>query len=264
VKQFLLQQKPDAQGYVRLTGGDYHYLVRVRRFKTGDGFTALLPDGRKAHVEVRQDDGRGILLQCVAGLKERAVPDGFSAMPPLYLFQAVPKGAKIDLIVRQATENGVAAVVPFFAERGQKRELRTARLANIIREARQQSGSEVNTYVENPLTFEKMLEHWQELKNAAGGNAAAVFLHELPLQKTSFHEAFAKNPQAAALAIGPEGGFAEEETQGFMQYGFVPVLAGINILRAETAALYALAAARTVLLERELWTIRQREQAEKP
>jgi 16S rRNA (uracil1498-N3)-methyltransferase len=268
MKQFIFHQYPDERGMITLTGGDWRYLSRVRRLRPGDGFTALLPDGRKVHIEVREADGRSLLVQCVpppdsnanANISAKAAAALPAAAPVLYLFQAMPKGAKLDLIVRQAAEACVTAIIPFYAARSQGRAaeaggFRALRLQKIIREARQQSGSAVDTVVESPLDFDGMLRHRQEIAANTAGDSAAIFLHELPLLQTSFHEALAGNPAACAIAVGPEGGFTEDEARRFIDAGFTPIIVGNSILRTETAALYALAAVRTVLLERQIWNL---------
>jgi 16S rRNA (uracil1498-N3)-methyltransferase len=58
------------------------------------------------------------------------------------------------------------------------------------------------------------------------------------------------------LAVGPEGGFAALEAEAFMAAGFAPTLVGANVLRTETAALFAIAAVQTVLLEKASWMLK--------
>jgi len=58
------------------------------------------------------------------------------------------------------------------------------------------------------------------------------------------------------VAIGPEGGFSDSEAQRFMTAGFKPITIGETILRTETAALYAQAAVRVLLLERDSWEMK--------
>jgi 16S rRNA (uracil1498-N3)-methyltransferase len=63
-----------------------------------------------------------------------------------------------------------------------------------------------------------------------------------------------------AIAVGPEGGFSPEVAARFGEEGFKPVSMGNTVLRAETAAVYAAAAIRIILLERESWSHRSQEQ----
>ena len=262
MKHFILKQPPGSEGLVTLTGEDYRYLARVRRLRAGDGFTAVLPDGGRVHVEVRSVDKTSLCAQCMeaaddshGGLAKKLPP-----LPPLYLLQSIPKGSKLDLIVRQAAEAGVTAVIPFYAERSQLRprpagehDDRRDRLLKIIREARQQSGSAVDTRLEEACSFEGALARWREIRTSTA-NAAAVFMHEIALQETSLHLLLETPPDALAIAVGPEGGFSACEAGRFIAEGFTPIILGNTILRTETAALYAIAAVRTILLERGTWT----------
>ncbi|MDR2521438.1 MAG: 16S rRNA (uracil(1498)-N(3))-methyltransferase [Spirochaetaceae bacterium] len=255
MKQFIISSPPDADGFVRLRGADYRYLARVRRVTVGDGFPAVLPDGSRAHVEVRAVDARCVVVQCLPHVCEE--PHNRAASPPLYLFQAVPRAPKLELIVRQAAELGVAGVVPFYAERcavhGTDGTAREERLRAIIRQARQQCGSPVETTLDAPLPFAAMLERWHGLQSAVA-DARAVFLHEIPLRPAALHRVLSPPPDLVAVAVGPEGGFSAREAGLFIEAGFSPIIVGNTILRTETAALYALAAVRTVLLEKETWT----------
>jgi 16S rRNA (uracil1498-N3)-methyltransferase len=273
VKQFLLPAPPDRDGLVRISGEDFHYLARVRRIKAGDRFNARLPPsgggdpplpGTSVVLELRSL-GQGILTAAVVGES----PDSASLLPPILLFQALPKGSKMDLIVRQAAEGGISEVVPFAAEHstaagvppGGGEKLR--RWGRIIREALQQSGSPVPTALHRPLDGEGLFAYWEELK-AAHPLALGIFLHQEavesgdygpapPLADQGLHRYLNRVPEILVLAVGPEGGFSPAEVSRFAVAGFKPLRIGGAVLRTETAALYGAAAARVILLERESW-----------
>jgi 16S rRNA (uracil1498-N3)-methyltransferase len=82
-----------------------------------------------------------------------------------------------------------------------------------------------------------------------------IILHQDPLVQEGFHDYLSINPDLVALAIGPEGGFSPEEVSRFLMAGFKPLVIGNTILRTETAALYAAAAVRIILLENTAWTL---------
>ena len=168
--QFLLKEKPDKEGLVRLRDKDYHYLVHVRRLKPGSVFSAFLPAAEKTqttpqHVTVTvQNIERNILIGSVS--VDSASPS--SDLPPIILFQALPKGTKMDLIVRQAAELGISEIVPFISEhtvpkKGSGKE-RLDRWRRIIKEARQQSGSTVDTQIHEILNTEELFAYWQNLQ----------------------------------------------------------------------------------------------------
>ena len=262
MKQFILNSKPDKDGRVRLEGGDYRYLVRVRRLAPGESFPALLPDGTGVMVRICSVDNQAVVGEIAPG--EIAPSGSASPLPPLFLFQALPKGEKMDLIVRQAAEGGVAEIVPFVSEfslmkltNGSKQKF--SRWERIIKEARQQSGSAIATAIRQPVSMDGLFAYWEQLKMqypggaGAPGGALGLLFHHLPLAHTGLHGYLDNSCEVVALAIGPEGGFSSAEAERFLAAGFKPFTIGGTILRTETAALYAQAAVRVLLWEKDSW-----------
>ncbi|MDR1326605.1 MAG: 16S rRNA (uracil(1498)-N(3))-methyltransferase [Treponema sp.] len=261
MKQFILRSAPDKSGIVRLSGADYHYLARVRRFTVGTVFNALLPNGETARIRVR-----ALSRDWLEG--ERIADAGSALMQPMAiplisLFQALPKGTKIDLIVRQAVECGVAEIVPFTSTHSVPKiaddKNRIARWERITREARQQSGSGAATVVHVPLSFDGLLQHWNVMQEQYGGKVKGIMLHPLVAQasRVSFHACLEHSDtcKSIALAVGPEEGFSPSEAARFTAAGFTALTLGNTILRTETAAVYAVAAIRIILLERTSWIL---------
>jgi len=275
VKQFLLTEEPDRDGLVRLGGEDYHYLVHVRRLKPGGTFTALLPSaspseknsapnsGQLVTVTVLNIDGHtltGTTAPCQGEHKGGTAtqtaqePPAYSALQPIILFQAMPKEPKMDLIVRQAAESGISEVVPFIAEHSiAKQHYRTERWERIIKEARQQSGSAVDTRIRGPLGAGELFAYWAELRSET--SLGIIFSPDQPLEKGGFHRYLNREPTSVVLAVGPEGGFSAGEVGRFVGEGFKPLTMGAAVLRTETAALYGAAAVRIILMEKESWAL---------
>ena len=297
--QFLLTEKPDKKGLVRLRGEDYHYLVHVRRLKPGAVFQAVLPDFKpttdtKKNKETITQQVNVIVLSIdkrtltgSVSLANNTVPtskiSGDSpviVLPSIILFQALPKGTKMDLIVRQAAELGISEVVPFISERSVPREAeeRINRWRRIVKEARQQSGSLIDTQVHAVLSADELFAYWEKLQTdclSIGGtqealgllfSPQAVNVNQLsipgnegsltlnnPLEKGGFHRYLYNKPHLLVLSVGPEGGFSDAEANRFVNAGFKTVSLGDTILRTETAALYGAAAAKIILMERAWW-----------
>ena len=252
MKRFLLSSPPGPNGTIRLGGEDYHYLVRVRRLKPGMSFDAALPGGNEITVRILSTADKILTGECLYGIAKQSPP-----LPPLALFQGLPKGSKMDLIVRQAAEVGLSIVAPFESEYSAARLDKTSaekqsRWERIIREARQQSGSVIETRVLSPQKFDTALEYWESLKKEYSRPLGILF-HQDPLAKGSFHDYLDRNPDFVAFAVGPEGGFSPAEVSRFLAAGWKPVLLGTTILRTETAALYGAAAIQTILLESVTW-----------
>ncbi len=258
MKQFILPSPPDTHGMIRLGGKDFHYLIRVRRLSAGDTFTALSPQGGLFRVTVKSVEHESLVGTCIPIASEKADTD----LPRIILFQALPRGTKMDLIVRQAAEGGISEIVPFISAYSvpqidqDKVSHKTQRWERIIREARQQSGSPEATSI-RPLTdVPGIIEYWETLKSEEK-DLLGILLHQDPLEQGTFHGYLSSRVGVAALLIGPEGGFSPEEADRFIKAGFKPLVMGNTILRTETAALYAAAAIRIILLEKASWMPRQ-------
>jgi len=263
MKQFILNKEPDSKGggdaIVRLEGNDYHYLVNVRRLATGEFFPALLPNGKETLVQVLSVENGVLTGKCTA--EENLTHRQDNNLPPIILFQSLPKGDKMDLIVRQAAEGGIAEIVPFVSEfsavkitaaKGQK----FIRWERIIKEARQQSGSKTATVIHQPLTTNELINYWKKLK-VNENSLGVLFHHQKGLEQNSLHEYLYSTPPVVAFAIGPEGGFSEKEVSLFSENGFKQVNIGDTVLRTETAALYCAAAIRILLWEKDSWELKQ-------
>jgi 16S rRNA (uracil1498-N3)-methyltransferase len=268
LKKLILASAPGPDGIVRLVDKDYHYLANVRRILPGARLLAELPDGTEAELLVCSIADNAIIAQCSS-----PQPSVHSPIVPIILFQAMLKGTKMDLIVRQAVESGVLEIVPFESEystvrlkpshKQDKSEPgdKLQRWQRIVREARQQSGSSISTIVKPPLGFDGLLDYWEGLKKETGGTGILLH-HEMlgsPLAQGTFHDYLSNVPLFVVLAVGPEGGFSSSEASRFLSTGFMPIKMGDTILKAETAALYGTAAVRTILLERASWLPRKSE-----
>ena len=253
MKRFVLSSPPGPDGIIRLYGEDYHYLIRVRRLKAGMSFDAILPGGAETKVNILSTVDKILIGECLGGIEKQP-----PLLPTLALFQGLPKGSKMDLIVRQAAEGGVSIIAPFESEfsavritdtKAEKRK----RWEKIVKEARQQSGSTIETKVLAPCGFDALLEYWESLKKEYKRPLGILF-HQDPLETGSFHDYLGKDPDFVALAVGPEGGFSSGEVSRFLAAGWKALVMGNTILRTETAALYGSAVTRMILLESETWS----------
>ena len=260
MKNFILQTQPVEGGIIRLYEKDYHYLVRVRRLRSGMSFNAILPGGPKTTVRILSTKDNILIGQCIEEEETQPgkLPPG-SLLPEIALFQGLPRGAKMDLIVRQAAEAGVSVIAPFNGEYSQGVPAKDSgekikRWERIIKEARQQSGSITETIVMPPCSFDALLEYWGSLREKYN-HPLGLVLHQEPLEKGTLHGYLRNDPDFVVLAVGPEGGFSPGELTQFIETDFRPLLMGNTILRTETAALYGIAAIRTILLESEAWKL---------
>jgi 16S rRNA (uracil1498-N3)-methyltransferase len=237
------------------------YLSRVLRMSQGDGFDAIDEKGKRFRCTLTdfQDGIVRISLAPQAPSMSATMSHG-PRLPRLALIQALPKGQKMDLIVRQAAEMGVEAIVPLETRHCVSRETTEAdkkakleRRIKIVREAEQQSGSGVQTKVLPTANPETLVKALGEI-GFSPSESLYLICHEMEQTgMPDLHGYLAPDFGGVAILIGPEGGFAPDETTFFMDMGFKPVHFAGTILRTETAAAYALAAVRTILMERNSW-----------
>lgn len=267
MKQFLLSEPPGREE-LTIRGRDFHYLCRVRRMRSGAKFTGVDPAGLEYDMIMLAVAGD----HCVVGARPRSRREAqySEENPQIVLVQCLPKGRKLDTIVRQATECGVAEIHPVTSERavpvavdtdaadGRHRRRpsdddasrRTARLRRIAREAFQQSG---NAAIPEIFETSSLAAIGETL--ALGNRSLGLFFHEVPLATGSLHGYLSTGPTRIVLVVGPEGGLSDGEIGALQRIGFRPVYFGPGVLRTETAAIYGIAAVRTIALERKTWQI---------
>jgi 16S rRNA (uracil1498-N3)-methyltransferase len=247
MRQFLLPRWYAGEPRISLAGEDFRYLARVLRMREGEECPAVDAHGARYLMRLVRLGRSG----CDMEIMPRAAETPPAAELSITLLQCLPKGRKIDLIVRQATEAGVARIIPLFSENSAVRpgqdDARRARLRRIAREALQQSGNARLPEIEEPRKLASIA--------AAGEDwGTALLFHEQPLSTMSLHQLLAGGPRVLSMIIGPEGGLSGGEVRLLTEAGFQLVHLGGNVLRVETAALYALGAVKTILQERDAWT----------
>lgn len=248
MRVFVLPEAGAGEKAREIRGRDFHYLVHVLRLGVGDRFPASDGEGRKRECRIASIGPDWARLELE--------PDAESerAGPELVLIQALPKGRKMDQIVRQATEAGVAEIRPVFSrhslsrlEDPQDRTRRAERWRRIAREAAQQSGGSRVPRVAEPAELQ------QALAPAAEEGELRLMFHQERLSEGTLHRALSSSPRRITLLVGPEGGLAAEETSLARERGFLPITVGRRVFRTETAALYAVAAIQIILEEKESW-----------
>ena len=257
MRQLIIEKNQDKNGLVIIDGKDFHYLRQVLRVKAGDMVKLRLSDRELYNSTVAKidDSAKKITLQICAETQppviENVTPQ--STAPEYTLFQFIPKPQKLELIVRQATECGVKNIVPVISEYTEKGSIaalaggKKERLERIVREARQQSGSPVDTTIFDPVTVEQAIEIWNKIKEQADGDAAGYVLSERTVEEP-FGRFKDKPPAAVCIVCGNEGGISPDELELLTKKALLyPVHFSVNILRCETAALYGIAAVQTAI-----------------
>ena len=228
MRRFTLPPEPLAGGRVTFDADESRHLTRVLRLRPGDTVVATDGAGRDytVRLETVGEAATGTVLAEAAGV----------AASPLAvtLIQGVPKGDKMETIVRAVTELGVARVRPALCARTIVRleaarwRDRARRWQRVAREAAKQSGRAVIPEVEPPRPLAEWLDACEPADLAlcaweGGGAPLAGVL------------AGAGVPRTALVVVGPEGGLAGDEVEAARARGLTVVSLGPRILRAETA-----------------------------
>jgi 16S rRNA (uracil1498-N3)-methyltransferase len=216
-----------------LCGAHADHLVRVLRARVGQEFD-IVADGvvRRGHVSE-------IGEQRVAFTLGEAISSE-AASVNLTLLLAVFKFDRMEWAIEKCTELGVAKIVPLIARRTDAHLAsaalkRSERWRRIVVQAAEQSRRTAPPQLTDPIKLRDALDLPGELR---------VVLSEAE-QEISLKEAVAANQAASEvlLAIGPEGGWTEDELDLLKNGGWISVSLGPTILRAETAAIAAVAIA---------------------
>jgi 16S rRNA (uracil1498-N3)-methyltransferase len=255
MKQLLISRLPAPGAGLVVDGADFHYLHRVRRVRVGQVIMCRTADGAKAACRVTAIGTSHLVLGPLGETAAEEAPraSGGRAIPDIRLVQGIPKGKKLEQVVRQATELGVSSIIPLkcrhsVAEIDERWENKRLHLEGVIREAFQQSGGCCLPRLADPMTPEALCG----TLNPAPGELV-LFLHERELAQSSLHGYLVGRPKSVTVVIGPEGGFSPEEVRLFIGRGFGPVWLGPQVLRTETAAVVALGIVNLLLFEADAW-----------
>ena len=204
-----------------------HYLGSVMRRQPGD--MVRLFNGRDGEWAARVASVAKKVVTLVA--ERQSAPQ--EAVADLWLVFAPLKKGRIDWLVEKACELGVARLVPVITQRTVVDKPNLERLTAHLVEAAEQCGRTAVPILAEPASLERLLKGWPATRalifaDETGGDAMAATLAQVPAP--------------AAILIGPEGGFTVAERAAIRAHpAAVPISLGPRILRAETAALAAVA-----------------------
>jgi 16S rRNA (uracil1498-N3)-methyltransferase len=226
LRRLYAPQLPPHGGEVQLDRQAAHH-AHVLRLSVGDSIRLFDGHGHEADAELLAVDEEG--LRCRASAPRRAQSD----LPTVVLVQAMPKGGKLDDIVRMTTEIGVSAIYLAMTDRtvarpdAKRAEKRTQRLRRVAREAARQAGRADVPEIHEPEALGRIAARAPEHSNR-------VILWEGAERRLAACLEAAAGP--TWLCVGPEGGFGEMEVQRLQSEGWQAASLGPTILRVETAA----------------------------
>lgn len=222
---------------VIILGPDVNHIKNVLRMKPGEEIAVSNgQDGREYRCGILAMDDDRVLCE-LRFIKE----DNVELPSRVYLFQALPKADKMELIIQKAVELGAYEIIPVAAKRcvvkldEKKAGSRIARWQGIAEAAAKQSKRAVVPNVTEVSSFA------QAVKRASGMDVRLIpyELAEDMAKTRKLLEGIGPG-QEIALFIGPEGGFEESEISLALESGLEPITLGRRILRTETAGMTVL------------------------
>jgi 16S rRNA (uracil1498-N3)-methyltransferase len=212
-----------------------HYLINVLRCKTGDA--VLLFNGRDG--EWRGFLGGATKKRATVVVEERTRPQ--SEGPDLHYLFAPLKRARVDYMAQKATELGASLLQPVLTRRTMAERVNTSRLLANAVEAAEQCGILRVPDVREPEKLPRLLERWDEAR-------LLVYADEAASVSSPLAALGKERGRPLAVLIGPEGGFEAEERALLLGQPYVlPISLGPRVMRADTAAVAALALVNAVL-----------------
>ena len=235
LQRLFVKFKLECGAEIALPKDQAHYLGNVLRLKPGDRL--LLFNGKDGEwcaelAAIRRKEAQ-VLIEHQTRPQE--------AGPDLHYLFAPLKRARLDYMAQNATEMGVSALRPVITRHTVAERINTDRLlANAI-EAAEQCGILRVPEIMEPEKLSKLIGNWDQERLLIFADEAAP--HASPIEALK-----ACRPGPLAVLIGPEGGFEREERTALLAKPFVlPISLGPRVMRADTAAIAALALVNAAL-----------------
>lgn len=245
--RLMVEDRLDSGAIVALAKPQAHYLQNVLRLKAGDSILAF--NGRDGEWRAElQAAGKRAALSALEQTREQ------TAAGDLHYLFAPLKHERLDYLVQKAVEMGVSRLQPVITQRTQVQRVNAARMrANAI-EAAEQCGVLALPEISEPATLARALA-------ARGAERLLVFCDEeaevrdpvaalakLRRPASALVPAGSEQRQPVSVLVGPEGGFSDDERKALLERPNVVRLSlGPRVLRADTAAVAALALVQTAL-----------------
>ncbi len=213
-----------------LVGEHADHLVRVLRVRVGEDFD----------IATGQAVRRGRITSVTQDRVEFDLAEEIAAptLIEITLVLAVFKFDRMEWAIEKCTELGVSRIIPVIARRTDSHlaaasAKRVERWQRLAQQAAEQSRRAVPPEIAAPVKVSDALNPTQVLRVVLAESEGQTLLRDVLNSHVSVSE--------IALAVGPEGGWTEDEIQSFKQAGWISASLGNTILRAETAAIAATA-----------------------
>lgn len=227
IKRFFADKRDYVNGEIVISGEEFNHLSKVLRYKTGYKVIVNLDDDKDYTGTIVSMD-----RDCAVVKVEKVEDNVCTTRAEVTLFQALPKGDKLDFIVQKCVELGVKEIVPFKSAYTNETKFNLARQNRIALEACKQCGRSVRMSVGDLTDFQGVL-------GMLDGFDTVILPYEHATKGSMSEVEGIAAGKRIALIVGSEGGFAPDEVKDAQGKGAQVVSLGKRILRCETAAVIA-------------------------
>jgi len=229
---FVEQEQIEEQG-IRIVGSDVNHMRNVLRMKPGEEILISSREGGDYHCSVEHLDEEEVYARIM--WKEEL---GRELACQVVLFQGLPKGDKMEMIIQKNVELGVHAIVPVAMKRcvvkldAKKAQAKQKRWQQISESAAKQSKRGIIPEITEVMSFKEALAYAGELD-------VKLLPYECAegMPRTKKLLSAIEPGQKVGIFIGPEGGFEDKEVEDAQNAGFEVMTLGRRILRTETAGM---------------------------
>jgi 16S rRNA (uracil1498-N3)-methyltransferase len=231
MRRFFLHKDIICSDDPAITGPDVKHIRTVLRLKAGDDIALFDGEGSQYRARIEETTARMVRVAILDQQTSTA-----ESPANIAIGQALLKSRKEDAIVRQLTELGATAFLPFLAERSvpkphaPRMDQRRQRWETITKEALKQCGRS------RPLTIGAVVSFEQLLKSAQSYDHKFVFHNDDPWGTSKPYVENGPHSGHVIAVIGPEGGFSHKEVELARRHGFSCRSLGPRTMKADTAA----------------------------
>ncbi len=232
--QFFVEENQMSGDSISILGSDVNHIKNVLRMKSGERVRVSISDNGRSFFGTIGTISEDEVIVFIESEDE----NGTELSNRIYLFQGLPKGDKMELIIQKAVELGVYEIIPVAMKNcvvkldDKKAVSKVKRWQAISESAAKQSKRTLIPEIKMPLSWKTALEEAKKLdvvlvpyENERGMEATREILQSI------------KPGQSIGIFVGPEGGFAPEEIEAVIGHR---ISLGRRILRTETAGLATL------------------------
>ena len=230
MQQVFVEEQQVGKEYVTVTGADAHHLIHVVRLKVGEKLRVSTAGGKNYLCQVAEIGDSFLQADILSDLISTELP------ATVLLFQAIPKGDRMETVIEKTVELGVSEIIPVSMQycvvrlTKEKAETKVRRWQTIAENAARQSKRSTLPVIRDVCDFPEALDAFLQCD-------LKLFPYENERGMEATRDAFAaiRPGQTIGIMIGPEGGLNDFEEQDLRDNGFSGVTLGTRILRSEFA-----------------------------